>query len=126
VNVVLITGLATRGGYRPSGCICNPRMAIVLFIGYNPAGATLTADRPPYPLVLGGTAVQMNNQPVPLFFVSPTQINFEVPWEFVGVRQASLTVTVNGVTSSPVSMKLPLSHEGCFPRTHKDLDRARF
>jgi uncharacterized protein (TIGR03437 family) len=33
----------------------------------------------PLPLVLGGTCVTLNNVPLPLFWVSPTQINAQIP-----------------------------------------------
>ncbi len=42
----------------------------------------------------------------PLFFASPGQINFQMPWEFLGQSQVTLTVTALGVTSAPVTVNL--------------------
>ena len=42
---------------------------------------TAVADvAPPLPVLLGGTTLTMGGNSVPLFFVSPTQINFQVPF----------------------------------------------
>jgi uncharacterized protein (TIGR03437 family) len=35
----------------------------------------------PLPRTLGGVQVLVNGRPAPLFYVSPTQINFQLPWE---------------------------------------------
>jgi uncharacterized protein (TIGR03437 family) len=56
---------------------------------------------------LGGT-------PAYLFDVFPTQINFQVPWEVAGQSQAPLTVTVDGVTSTPVTVNLAAFSPGIF------------
>ncbi|MGI8988549.1 MAG: hypothetical protein ACR2I2_03055 [Bryobacteraceae bacterium] len=40
---------------------------------------TLSATSLPLPTQLGGIQVRLNDQPVPLYFVSPNQINFLVP-----------------------------------------------
>jgi uncharacterized protein (TIGR03437 family) len=63
-----------------------------------------------FPGVVGGGA--------PLLYVSPTQITFQVPWEFQGVtgtRQTPLSVTLNGqpVASLPLS-PLPAAAPGVF------------
>jgi uncharacterized protein (TIGR03437 family) len=58
-------------------------------------------------LQLGGTAAY-------LLGVSPQQINFQVPWELSGQSQASLTVGVDGVTSSPSTVNLSSFSPGIF------------
>ena len=58
--------------------------------------------------------VKLNNIKVPIFAVSPGQINFQVPWELAGQSQASLTVTTNGLTSSPVTVSLAPLAPGIF------------
>ena len=58
--------------------------------------ASSTSSGPPSfpaPTTLLGTTVTMNGIAVPLTFVAPTQINFQVPWELAGQSQASLIVT---------------------------------
>ena len=56
----------------------------------------------------------MNNISAPVFAVTATQVNFQVPVELAGQSQASLTVTVGGVTSSPVTVALASAAPGLF------------
>jgi uncharacterized protein (TIGR03437 family) len=53
------------------------------------AGGTQSAATQPLPLQLAGTQVLVNGTPAPLYYASPTQINFEVP------------VTATATTASP-------------------------
>jgi len=54
----------------------------------------------------GGASVSVNGVAAPLFYVSPLQVAFQVPWEAAGQSQAAVTVTNNGVTSTPITMSL--------------------
>lgn len=47
--------------------------------GHNLAPAEASAGAVPLPATLGGVRVLVNGKPVPLFYVSPGQINFQVP-----------------------------------------------
>jgi uncharacterized protein (TIGR03437 family) len=53
--------------------------AIVAAFGSRLATTTAAATRLPLPTSLGGTSVQVNGVPAPLFFVSPLQVNFMIP-----------------------------------------------
>ncbi|HWP85884.1 MAG TPA: hypothetical protein VNN17_11875, partial [Terriglobia bacterium] len=57
-----------------------PGMVASLF-GSNLAASTATAAGVPLPSSLAGVALLVNNVAAPLFFVSPGQINFQVPYE---------------------------------------------
>jgi uncharacterized protein (TIGR03437 family) len=58
--------------------------------GTNLSRAPMLADVP-LPLVLGGTSMTVANSPAPLFYVSPLQVNFQVPW-----------LTISGPTQFPL------------------------
>jgi uncharacterized protein (TIGR03437 family) len=78
---------------------------IVSMFGANLAISAATASSTPLPTNLNGTTVSLSNgqAPIlaPLFYVSPTQINFQVPWEFESEGgQLSVTVSVNGTASN--------------------------
>ncbi|MGI8746671.1 MAG: IPT/TIG domain-containing protein [Bryobacteraceae bacterium] len=61
------------------GSALAPRSIATLF-GINLAGGTSVSDvAPPLPFSLGGLSLNLGNTPVPLFFVSPGQVNFQVP-----------------------------------------------
>jgi uncharacterized protein (TIGR03437 family) len=51
---------------------------------------------------------------VPLFFVSPLQINFQAPWQLLSVTTSTLTVTTAGGTSPPITVNLSAAGPGIF------------
>ncbi len=62
----------------------------------------------PLPTSLAGLSLQFaNTYAAPLFFVSPLQVNAQIPWELANQTQANLAVTVSGLggtVSVPVSL----------------------
>jgi uncharacterized protein (TIGR03437 family) len=80
--------------------------AIAAIFGSNLASTTAQAAAVPLPTALGGAAVRVDDLEAPLFFVSPFQINFVLPWEVQGRAQATVTVTSGGVTSAAQTISL--------------------
>jgi uncharacterized protein (TIGR03437 family) len=78
----------------------TPALAPGSLISIYGSGLTL-AQSPPQPgasaLILNGTETALNGVPVPLLFVSPGQVNAQVPWELTGAIEATLTISVSGV-----------------------------
>ena len=70
-----IVGVVNSASFHPGGA---PRTAMTIF-GTNLSDATYQAPGYPLPTQLGPTSVTVNGSIVPLYFVSPTQINFEMP-----------------------------------------------
>jgi uncharacterized protein (TIGR03437 family) len=70
--------------------------------GTNMASATVVADAaPPWPLRLGGTSMTIGGANVPLFFISPGQINFQVPYfNTSAVTATNLTITEGTLTTT--------------------------
>ncbi|MBI4464853.1 MAG: choice-of-anchor D domain-containing protein [Acidobacteria bacterium] len=66
------------------------------------------------PSAAGSLTVRMNEVNAPVFAGTSTQVNFQVPWERSGATQADMIVTVDGVTSSPVSVPLAALAPGLF------------
>ena len=60
-----------------------PRGGILAIVGDGLAAEQVNAETVPLPTSLGDPAVQVliNGTAAPLFFVSPTQINAQIPWE---------------------------------------------
>jgi hypothetical protein len=69
---------------------------LVSVFGTNLSSSTNVARQLPLPTTLANTSVYLNDYSTPLFFVSPGQINFQVPWELAGLTSISLTVVTNG------------------------------
>ena len=82
--------------------------------GTNLATGITTATTLPLLTTLGGTTVKMNGNPVPLFYVSPLQINFQVPWELLSSQTASLFVTTANGTSPTITVNLSPTSSGIF------------
>jgi uncharacterized protein (TIGR03437 family) len=74
-------------------------------------GSVAKATTVPLPTNLGGASVSLGGRTVPLTYVSPTQINFQVPYE-TPLGTASLTVTANGVASAAASFTVASSAPG--------------
>lgn len=53
--------------------------SIMAIFGTNLASGVYSAAATPLPTILGNTSVSMNGVPAPLFYVSPNQINAQVP-----------------------------------------------
>jgi uncharacterized protein (TIGR03437 family) len=68
----------------------------------------------PWPVVMAGSVVLVNNLFAPLYYASPTQINFQVPWEAAGKSQASVVVQAGGVSSPAATVKLAAYAPGLF------------
>jgi uncharacterized protein (TIGR03437 family) len=71
---------------------------IASLFGTGLASTTAPASGTPLPTTLAGASLQMEGFSAPLFFVSPAQINFQVPWEVQGRTSAGLTLTAGGTS----------------------------
>jgi len=81
-----------------SGCDPNPPFTF----GPNTAAADLS--KPTLPTELGGVEVYFNGIQSPLFYVSPTQVNAQIPWEIpittaLSTNQNSINAYVRSVMS---------------------------
>jgi len=86
--------------------------SIVSIFGSDLAEGTREAIRLPLPLALYHTTVSFDHPdtglsvPGRLFFVSPGQINAQVPWEFAGLTFAVMKVRINDSTSAVYRLEL--------------------
>ena len=88
------TGVANGAGATPQTGVAAG--SVVSVYGSSLAsGTTLAPANPPLPQTLGGTTVQLGDRLLPLFFVSATQINLQLP-DDVAVGNQSLTVSAQG------------------------------
>jgi len=85
-------------------------LATVFGSGFSASTAGATA---PLPTKLNGVTVNINNQPVPVLFVTPNQVNFQVPWG-TPVGSASITVSGNGLTSPAINVPVLAAAPGLF------------
>jgi hypothetical protein len=93
LSQVQIGGLANAASFQQAFA---PGMEMSVYgTGLAPAGTSQQAGTPPLPLNLAGVSVTVNGQPAPLSFVSPGQLNIQVPYE-TSAGTAILGVNNNG------------------------------
>lgn len=78
--------------------------SLVLISGTNLAPDSAVAGTPPLPSTLGDTCVTLNNIPLPLFQVSPTQIQAQLPLSVSGSEP--LVIHSPGGLSSPFTVNI--------------------
>ncbi len=87
--------------------------SIISIFGSNFATAPAQATFTPLPPTLLNTSVTINAVSAPLYYVSPTQINAQVPFETLP-GTATLAVTVNGALSPAVTFPVAATAPGIF------------
>jgi uncharacterized protein (TIGR03437 family) len=94
--------------------------SIVSIFGTVLASGTAQATTASLPTMLQSTQVLINGIEAPLFYVSPSQINAQVPWEVTGLFTTDLAVQVisNGSPSNVVAAALAITAPGIFVITH--------
>ena len=87
-------------------------LASVFGTGFSSGSYTSVA---PFPATLGGESVivTVNGRVAPVFFASPAQINFQIPWE-TAIGTASVTVSVAGLVSNAVTVPVVAAAPGLF------------
>jgi uncharacterized protein (TIGR03437 family) len=91
-----------------------PGMILAVF-GTSLAAAPLSAPSVPLPLQLGGVTVTVNGVAAPLYYVSPTQVNLQIPYN-TPVGNAAVTVSFNGQTST-TNINVAANSPGIFMNT---------
>src|SRR5262249_27627458 len=94
------------------GTTAAPGMIAAVF-GTGLAGATMKAPRLPLPFSMSGVSATVNGVSAPLYFISPGQINLQIPYE-TGAGTAVLAINNNGQVATfafPVAVAAP----GLFP-----------
>ena len=86
--------------------------ALATVFGSNFALRNASANAP-LPLGLAGISVSVNGQSAPLLYVTPTQVNFQVPWE-TALGSATVTVNVNGGASNSITVPVLGAAPGLF------------
>jgi uncharacterized protein (TIGR03437 family) len=87
--------------------------ALISIYGSNLASGNLAASAIPLDTKLGGTAVSINGVAAPLLFVSPGQINLQVPYE-VQPGPAKVVIQSNGLQSAAVNFTVAATGPGVF------------
>jgi uncharacterized protein (TIGR03437 family) len=79
---------------------------IVAIYGQNLAALTSQPTTSPLPTTFNGTSVIIGGMPVPLYYVSASQINAQIPFELQPGQQYQVIVSANGALTTPDSIQL--------------------
>jgi uncharacterized protein (TIGR03437 family) len=91
-----ITGLTNGASFQK---VYAPGMILTVF-GTQLAPVSESAPRVPLPAQLGAVSATINGVTAPLYYVSPGQLNVQVPYETAANANATLVVSNNGQTTS--------------------------
>jgi uncharacterized protein (TIGR03437 family) len=80
--------------------------SIIQIYGSNLAIGTASATDKPLPAILGSTSVLIGGISAPLYYVSPGQINAQIPFELTPGNEYQIQVMVNGAMSAAESVAL--------------------
>ena len=90
------------------------RGAILSISGTNLASGTLTPHALPFPTAMGGTQVLFDGIAGALLYVSPNQINVQVPFELPDVSSVDMVVQNGGAASAPLKVTLLAQDPGIY------------
>ena len=107
-----------------SGPISVAAGGLISIFGTQLANETAAAVSLPLPTSLGGVRVEIDGNDAPLLFVSPNQINAQVPVEVSGRSVATLTILLNGVTSSSTLLIVAQAAPGIFTASENGQGRG--
>jgi uncharacterized protein (TIGR03437 family) len=112
-------GVVNGASFAPAPIPVAPGSIVSIF-GVNLAPASAAASAVPLPAELGGVSVRINGISAPLFFVSPVQINAQVPFETQPGAAAAVVRSPSGESASE-SFNVAPSAVGIFqfPNTNR-------
>jgi uncharacterized protein (TIGR03437 family) len=88
--------------------------SIVSLFGQNLTTSAAMAQTLPLPRTLNGVRVLVGEKEAPLFYVGPSQVNAQVPFELESDRQLQVRIEVNGVSSAPEPLQTSAARPGIF------------
>ena len=81
--------------------------------------STLAATSLPLPTALGGLSILINGTPAPLLFVSPGQVNLQVPWT-IPTGNANISADFNGQPGNTIAAEVKTAAPGVFVAVRAD------
>ena len=117
LSVAAGTPDANPAGLRNAASVANVPLAagsLASLYGSGFGSFTGSTGTPPLPTAVGGVSVQVNGVSAPLYYVSPSQLIFQVPWEVAGSLVSYVAATVGGVTSLTQPLSLAVADPGLY------------
>jgi uncharacterized protein (TIGR03437 family) len=80
----------------------------------SPAGTAQSAGNVPLPVTMAGVAATVNGIAAPLYYVSPTQLNIQLPWQLAVNAPATLVINNNGQQAIAAPFSVVSASPGIF------------
>jgi uncharacterized protein (TIGR03437 family) len=110
--VPLLTPNGTLHAFNPLvGAALAPGTIVEIF-GQNLAATTGTAATAPLPTTMSGSSVIIGGMEAPLYYVSPGQIDAQIPFELQPATQYQVIVLTNGGLTTPQPIQLSAATPG--------------
>jgi immune inhibitor A len=90
--------------------------SLAAIFGENLAPSSMAAPRMPLPTTLNGVTVTVNGVPAPIHFVSPGQINIQIPYQ-TAAGEATIAVMNNGIPAQIARRRVEPTPPGIFAYT---------
>ena len=104
-------GIGNAASYTPR--ISPGALASIFGSGFG-TGTFQADDGSKWPTNANSVSVQVNGVAAPLYYVSPVQINFQVPWSTPTTGTVNIAVTVNGGRSNVAAVPVATAAPGLF------------
>jgi uncharacterized protein (TIGR03437 family) len=103
-------GIVNAASYEPTMAAGS----IASVFGSNLSSEQAVASTIPLPATLASASFQIGGRAAPLFFVSPRQVNLQIPWGLAGQPHAMVTATVGATLSYQHLMSIAPFAPGLF------------
>ena len=100
--VIDLAGVKNAASFAP---VIAPQMLVSIF-GHDFSKLTFTSTANPFPIQLNGTSVTFNGTLAPILYLSPTQINVQVPSAIQGSPAADVIVTTAAGASNAITVSV--------------------
>ena len=110
-----------EGGLVNAGVVIAPGVvgagSLVSLYGSNLGSGSASATVVPLPTELNKVSVTVNGARAPLIFVSPGQVNFQIPWE-IPSGTATIGASVDGIATNTINATISRFGPGIFVAVH--------
>ncbi len=121
VPYIAPAGVSNAAGATPQSAVAPG--SIISIFGASLANTQVTGPSNPMLQALDCTSVQLSGRLLPLFFVSPTQVNAQLP-DDLQPGAASLTVSCQGLPDVPASFTIARNAPGLFQQPSNNVNFA--
>jgi minor extracellular serine protease Vpr len=118
-------GIVEGAGFQAGAPVAPGSFISIFGVNLSPSPTLLNAGLVPLPLALGEVSVSIDTRdrqvsvPGSLIFISPQQINVQLPWELAGKPSAVIKVNIDDISTAVREVPLAAHSPGLFQYTEE-------